>query len=1346
MKIKPFLVSILMLIISPCFLIINIIMIISLQQELFSQADSLIIEHITAEQGLSNPYILHFSEDRENYLWISTQGGIERYDGYNFVFYSHNPENANSIINAWTSDIYADKDGILWVGTYHGIEKFDRLTNTFTNYLPDSSKEGNKYDNFVYNIVEDKHGIFWVSTGKGVARFNKISGKFTWVQYQTADNQNIFGPLYIDKDSSLWYGSSLGLDKFNYRTGKFIHCWSDPKNQIKNWTSTSKYEISSICGGNNEVLWLGTTDGIIEFNKKSGTYSNYLINPNVHEAFSYNYIYSLCLGPSGILWVGSNKGLFSFDTKLKKFKHCYSDKGITTLYIDHSGALWASAWGAGMYKIILKKLPYRRYLPNDVYNIVKGNNGILWIEKSNQKWIKFNTRTELVTPVNFGDSRLILIDHSENMYFFSYSSGYFKKDKQGNITRFKGSKEPLEICLEAPGGIWYASMNRGLYFINFKTHYIMEVIKTEFPISSIYEDLSGLVWAGDMGKLYCYDQKKKTTTEFMSDPKEPTSISGRVVWAIYKDTEGRLWFATDIGLDRFIPSERTFIHFTEKDGLSGNVVYSILEDDHGNLWLGTNKGISKFNPGINQFKNYDLLQGLSSNYQNLNNLAFKLNNGEMFFGRTYGLIRFHPDSIKENSYIPPIVITSFRLFDKPVPFGKEIKLSYDKNFLSFEFAALSYYNSQRNQYAYKMEGVDKDWIYSSTRRYASYPNLSPGSYIFRVKGSNNDDVWNEAGTSISIIITPPWWKTSWAYISYGFIFILSLYGLRNYELNRVKLKNKIKLDEAILKEREETDVMKSRFFANISHELRTPLTLISGPIEKIISKSTDTNVLKDAGIVKRNSKRLLQLVNQLLDLSRLEAGKLKLEASKGNIVSFVKGIALSFESLSEEKDITLKIISEKEYMELYFDKEKMIKILSNILSNAFKFTAQNGKITVAINKKSSSSSVSSSSRASMQGFVEIKIRDTGIGIPEEEIPKLFDRFYQVDSSFTKEYEGTGIGLALTKELVELHQGNIRVESEMSKWTEFTIGLPLGKDHLKEEEILTEEKADKFESKIEEEKYSLHNNSNGDSRNGLDVNSQKEDKTIVLIVEDNYDMREYIKESLEGDYLVEEAVNGEQGVRKAENIIPDLIISDMMMPKMDGNELTRVLRNNEKTSHIPIIILTAKSGHEYKLEGLETGADEYLTKPFDIKELRIRITNLIKIRKGLQEKFGKGELIAKHEENEARVQKLRNIDEKFMNKVLKVVEEHISDENFSVEELGDIIGMSRSQVHRKISALTGKSPIIYIRTVRLLKAKKMIEVGEGNISEISYSVGFSSPVYFSKCFKEEFGYPPKNLIK
>jgi len=561
-------------------------------------------------------------------------------------------------------------------------------------------------------------------------------------------------------------------------------------------------------------------------------------------------------------------------------------------------------------------------------------------------------------------------------------------------------------------------------------------------------------------------------------------------------------------------------------------------------------------------------------------------------------------------------------------------------------------------------------------------------------------------------------------------------------VEKQKQELQLKISEEKNKKFEEMDQMKSRFFANISHEFRSPLTLILGPSESIVTESNEEETKKKAGTIKRNANRLLGLTNQLLDLSKLEAGKLVLKASKGNIVSFMKGITMSFESIAERKDITLKVKASNDDIEIYFDKENMVKIMTNLLSNAFKFTQQGGMITVNIAEIEDK-------------FVEIKVRDTGLGLSKEELQKIFDRFYQVDSSDTREQGGTGIGLALTKELVDLHHGTISVDSKLGAWTEFKIELPVGRIHLKDEEIIEENvilippgREKNLTEPVMDELVITDSSRQKDgqassvcSRIPQNDHLNNDEKIIILVVEDNADVREYIKDSLSDDFQIKEAANGEQGVRKAKQIIPDLIISDIVMPKMEGNELTRILKNDEKTSHIPIILLTAKSEQESKLEGLETGADAYLAKPFDTKELLVRIKNLLSIRKKLQEKYGKEILVQK-----MGGKKLSDLDEKFMNKVLNIVDIHMSEENFSIEDFDSKLGMGRVQIYRKLKALTGKSPSRYIRSIRLVTAKKMIEAKKGNISEAAYSVGFGSPAYFTKCFKEEFGFPPSDLIK
>jgi signal transduction histidine kinase/DNA-binding response OmpR family regulator/sugar lactone lactonase YvrE len=997
---------------------------------------------------------------------------------------------------------------------------------------------------------------------------------------------------------------------------------------------------------------------------------------------------------SGVLWIGTNSGgLNKFNKQKNNFTHfihdpnnpnSISNNAVYCILEDNKRNLWISTDGGGLNKfdVRTKKFTHYRHNPNDSKSIGSDKISVMLLDSKGELWISLSPN---------GLSRLNPATNKFNHY------RHIESDPQ--------SISPAIIY-------------------------------------SLYEDMDSIIWLGTAGDgLYKFEREKKSFKSFKTDPKNHSTISNNFVSCILEDAQGTMWVGTQGGgLNKFNRSDETFIHYQESDGLPNNVIYGILEDNNGNLWMSTNKGIAKFNPNTETFTTYDHEDGLQGD--EFNHWAyFKSRDGTMRFGGSNGFSVFRPDSFPHNYVIPKITFTDFQLQHKPVPVGydkktdrvilnssisetERIELNHDDNVISFEFAALDFHSPANNEYAYKMENFDKDWTFTTAeRRFVSYTNLDPGEYIFRVKASNNDDVWNETGASLKITVAPPWWETWFAYTIFGILLVFLILGVRTYDLKRQRLNHELELEHKHAEKLEEIDHIKSHFFANISHEFRTPLTLILGPIDKIMGKTTDEFIIKQSKLIKRNANRLFNLINQLLDLSKLDAGKLELQASCNNLVLFVKGVITSFEEIAERKDITLKVKSENEHIETYFDREKMEGILTNIISNALKFTPEGGSIIVTINQAD-------------KNLVEIKVRDTGIGISNEELPKLFDRFYQVDSSHTKESEGTGIGLALTKELVELHQGWISVSSKLGEWTEVLIRLPLGKAHLEDHQIIKEVKP-------------IHKKTT-DFENGFITMPEKQiertddhhlDRTVLLVVEDNADVREYIKESIGDEYDVEEAINGEQGVRKAEKLIPDLIISDIMMPKMDGNELTRVLKQAENTSHIPIILLTAKSEQESKLESLETGADDYLTKPFDVKELRIRIKNLIDMRRKLQEKFSNGEYLPKCEEKT-----LSGIEERFMCKVVEVIEGHLSEEEFSIEEFSNEAGMSRSQIHRKLKALTGKSPSQYIRLVRISKAKEMILEQEQNISEIAYSVGFSSPAYFTRCFKEEFGYPPSDLLK
>ena len=1182
-------------------------------------------------------------QDRTGYIWFGTYYGIYRY-GYSIVSYKPDESDTNSITNAVVEALCDDKEGNIWIGHAHGVDKFNPSTERFTHYILNKQAQLNDWSNHVLSIHVDRNENLWVGTGEGLYLFDKNNKNFKRIVHDSSDPgsliQNAVNAIYESRNGTLWFGTGNGLDKLDVTNNKFIHYWSDANFRGYSWGPMPHW-ILSIFEDHDGIIWLGTSGGLIELNRKLNSFTLYKNDQKDPTSLENNVVKSIGEDSNGFLWIGTQNGVDIFNKNSKKFSHyIYNEKEpgslsnntVGKILFDKSGTTWVTTLGGGVNKYTPQNSSFKLYsseiegpakLPNAILGtLVEDNKGKIWIG-SDKGLISFDSQKEIFKEENPRKSIWGLLSDKSGTLWICIEPGnlFYKKENEEKIDQFFESNghtfyEAVNtMCNSSDGSIWLGTGDGKVLKLNPVERRIEQVAKYSTSIDAIYEDKTGLLWIGtNAAGLVCYNPKEETFTRFSTNPKDSLTISGNEIMGFCEDGTGTLWIIASTSLNKFDREKQKCIHWGGKDGFPKDAL-SITADAHGNLWISTINGVVRYDPVTKKFKNYPNIK-LSFGY--------KVRNGDLYFvsapfyNEKQVIVRFNLDSLRDNAFIPPVVITTFKKFEKPFPFGKVIQLSHNENFISFEFAALSYIHPEKNQYAYMMEGLDKDWIYSGIRRYASYPNLEPGNYIFKVKASNNDGIWNETGTSIAIIISPPWWETWWAYISYALISLFSLYGIRRYEMNRLRLKDKVKMDEAVLKEREETDKMKSRFFANISHEFRTPLTLILGPAEKISSKTSD-DIVKDANIIKRNSRRLLQLINQLLDLSKLEGGKLRLEATKGNIVSFVKGAALSFESLAESKDINLKINSEKDFIELYFDKEKMMKILTNILSNAFKFTPEEGEITVSITLPTPKSPPEEGTfkgmlsppvegrgvgqkRVNRDNIVSISIRDSGIGIPQEEIPKLFDRFYQVDASQTREYEGTGIGLALTKELIELHHGNIKVKSEKGSpneagtslpagkagWTEFILEFPLGTDHLQEDEIVNDEK-------LSDIKIPINLKLNNTKKDEKELHKQffpsesdetKEEKAIILIVEDNYDMRQYIRGSLEGKYLVEEAMNGEQGVRKAEKIIPDLIVSDMMMPKMDGNELVKILKNDERTSHIPIIILTAKAGQENKLEGLE----------------------------------------------------------------------------------------------------------------------------------------------------------------
>jgi signal transduction histidine kinase/DNA-binding response OmpR family regulator/streptogramin lyase len=975
---------------------------------------------------------------------------------------------------------------------------------------------------------------------------------------------------------------------------------------------------------------------------------------NDQDLLAEKNIFSIYEDSEGSTWIGGEwHGIYKLNQDFSAFNfYLEFDGWIYDIHQDSNDMLWI-CHGKGFTKFNPQKNSAKRYLDIETYGIIEDKDGILWIAAGNGKLISFDPVTE--TSISYTLSDIPGIDKDSRL---------------------------LHVSSDGKGTIWITSEANGLLKLNLPDNNLEKVKQlSQYFITSLFIDKSDILWCGTNG----------------------------------------------FGLIRYDPNTDTRMIISENDGLLSNTVVGIEEDNSGNLWISSKRGLSKYNPESKGFNHFFKENGFSTN--NFSYLAHNKNSkGKLFFGSSSGFITFHPDNIKENRNIPNIVLTDLKVnrrsietlndsfLHNSIPAMEKIELNFDQNNISISYAALDFTFPKKNNYSFKLEDYENQWRAPGKERTAYYTNLDPGEYIFRVKGSNSDGVWNNEGASLRIIINPPWWKTNPAYISYVVLIIMVIYFARRYELNRIFLRN----ESDRLKE---LDQLKSRFFANISHEFRTPLTLILGPLQKLIQNQTENDRNKDYNLIHRNALRLQRLINQLLDISRLEAGKLKLNAREYDIVALTRAIVANFESHAKKRNICLTFNSTLKTQNAYLNFDKFEKILTNLLSNAFKFSDDDTTISVSLDK------LSDSKTSFKEGFARLCIQDQGIGVKKEHIDKIFQRFYQVDDTATRGYEGSGIGLTLVKEMVDLHYGTIAVKSEPGKGTTFIVCLPLGKSHLNIEEI---EQLPVDEIKVPDEPL--------DETVLRILNENTDQLPLVLIVEDNIDVQQYIGSFLEEDHNLIFADNGKEGLDRAIQEIPDLIISDVMMPVMDGIELSTELKSDERTSHIPVILLTARATVEDKVEGLETGADDYLQKPFDVHELKVRIKNLIEQRKLLKEKFAQedGFLISKISKTPA--------DERFVNRMMDIISDNISEPTFKIESLSKEIGMSRMQLHRKIQGLFGQSPGQFLRSLRLKQSAELLKNVTGNISEIAYDVGFESPAHFTSSFRRHFGITPSEYQK
>jgi signal transduction histidine kinase/ligand-binding sensor domain-containing protein/DNA-binding response OmpR family regulator len=1309
----------------------------------------------TQEQGLPHNMIQCIYQDRRGWMWFGTSQGLSRFDGYRFVNFVNNPDDTSSLsgnlVRVITEDssgnllvgtengglnifdrekelflhpyrnhpeftsrevsvnaIAADNDGSLWIGTDRNLLKIDRTRSLVpvqpeaVNFKPDASGY------FVRVMQFDIYGQLWIGTTGGLLIYDPQKNSIEQVNLPLSDAQSkeIY-EIFRDDDGSMWIGT--------YEKGIFI---ADPvTRKVKPLIITPYHErsetIRSISKSISGDYWLGTRGGLYIYSGTKGVTDYFRHDERDMRSLANNSILDIYHDSNGITWIGTRGGLNMLSNSKQVFQdfralpsddHFLNSSTVYALWIDQNGKVWIGTEDGGI----------------NIYDPSSGTFKYMMSDEEDPNTISQNC------------VKAFLDDGKGSLWIGTFWGGIDVLDlKTGSITHYRHSPgDPASLsdnrvwalCHDGEEGIWTGTssgLDRFDPLTRTFTHY-GEVAGNE-QVNWIVRDSENDVWLGTPDEIIVYDPDDQMIKRFSEHSRY-----------LMEDSEGRIWVATlDRGIAQYSKTAGAVKYFRELDGLANNQALCILEDNDSSLWISTSNGLSRFVPGNQHFRNFTVNDGLRNN-QFSYGAAYKSESGELLFGGISGFISFNPADMSSASPNVPIVFTDLRVFNKSVPVGEgkspileksisetsHLRLKFDQNVFTLEFASLNYINSSSNLYTYYLEGFDRGWNAPSSSRTATYTNLNPGDYTLRIRRVLPGNTLSDEELSLLITVKPPFWMTWWFRTILAVTILMLAYLLFRIILNREKIKNQLAFEKIKARDLHELDMLKLKLFTNISHEIRTPLTLILGPLEKMMAKQIPPEeVQPNLGMVYRNARQLNTLINQLLDFRKLESGNLKLEPVRDDMVAFLSNVTASFEQYAAEKNITLKFHSLKKKLIAMFDPDKVEKILNNLLSNALKFTGEGGIVSVHLSLVFDTNSEDSLGSVPEKQFIEISVKDTGRGIAQNYIDRIFDRFFRVGTE--SETTGTGIGLALVKELVRLHNGNISVISKPGMGSKFTVKLPFDPGAPAET--------------TEADKERVTPETGTDE--GLNCPDEKEEgpvQKIMLIVEDNPDVRMFIKNHFASVYRIVEARNGQEGWELSLSTIPDVIISDILMPDMDGYEFCRRIKKDERTSHIPLLLLTALHSREHEIEGLTSGADDYITKPFDISVLQAKVENMLSVRDALKEKYTKQIILQPTNIT------ISSPDEHFLKKAMEVVEKHISDPDLDIEKFASEAGVSRMQLYRKFAALTNMTTREFIRNIRLKRAGQLLLEKKLSISEVAFAVGFRDLSHFRKCFRQQFG--------
>ena len=1204
-----------------------------------------------------------------------------------------------------------------------------------------------------------------ISTPEGLIMFDIKESKFIDDSFSTAMHKTIASTLYR-QDDQIYIGTSTdGLYTYSITQKTFE----------KVIPILGTKQIQAILQQSPTRIWVATEGaGLFLINPKTKEIKNYLHSPSNPKSISSNYIRSLAMDSQNRLWIGTFNDLNIYHEGTDSFASyssnpvengSLSQRSVRSIFMDSQGGMWLGTYFGGLnyYHPIrnrfknIRNIPYKNSLSDNVVScIVEDKDKNLWIGTNDGGLNLYNPITQRFTSYTLQENesargigsnniKAVYVDEKKSLVYIGTHAGGLSilHRNSGQVENFNQRNSQLvnenvyAILPDGEGNLWLGTLSALVRFNPEQRSFTtIEKEKDGTPvvskqITTLFRDSHKRLWIGGEEGLSVFKQEGLDIQKASILP--VSNVTKLFTSCIYEASNGVIWVGTREGFYCFNEKDKQIKRYNTTNGLPNNVVYGILEDSFGRLWLSTNRGISCFNPETEKFRNFTESDGLQSNQFNTASYC-RTSVGQMYFGGINGITTFRPELLLDNPYTPPVVITKLQLFNKVVrpddetgiltkniSETKSITLKSWQTAFSIEFVVSNYISGQHNTFAYKLEGYDKEWYYLTDSRTVSYSNLPQGTYQFLVKAANSDGKWNPIPTALEIIVLPIWYKTWWALLIFfatfaGFItFVFRFFWMRK------SMEAQLEIERRDKEHQEEINQMKMRFFINISHELRTPLTLILTPLQEIINKISDRWTRNQLEYIQRNANRLLHLVNQLMDYRRAELGVFELKAKKGNAHQLIQDNFLFYDKLARHKKITYTLHSELEDKEVLFDANYLELIVNNLLSNAFKYTESGQSITVTLKEEN--------------GWLLLQVSDTGIGIPINKQGKIFERFYQIES----EHVGSGIGLSLVQRLIELHHGRIELDSEENKGSTFSVYLPQDLSVYKPSELASND-----EQNEEEQVYSTNSKAmyfiDTEKVENESVESGDKKRGTILIVEDNNEIRRYLSNGLADLFNTLEAGNGEEALEKLKDNEVDVIVTDVMMPVMDGIKLCKNVKQNIRTCHIPVIILSAKTDIKDQMEGLQMGADDYIPKPFSLAILTTKIQNMMRTRRRMLDKY------AKSLEVEPEKITFNAMDEALLKRAMAIVEKNMDNIEFSTDEFAREMNMSRSNLHLKLKAITGESTIDFIRKIRFNEAAKLLKDGRYTVAEVSTMVGFNTPSYFATSFKKYFGCLPTEYIK